>query len=236
MASPRAGFYIDGFNLYNGCLVGSPYKWLDLEVLAGQLAPHAAIHVVHYFTARVDGAKARRQDVYLRALGTLGPVFVHDEGHFETHTVTRPLATTPAPKMAAVLESSPPGTWHQPPGPWVPLPHPAPGHDVRASVRDTKEKGTDVNLASYLISEALTDAIEEAYVVSGDSDLELPVSMAAAKIPVHVINPKAGWTSQRLQAAATSYTTMNVRLLANSQLPPAILLRTGQYLTKPRTW
>ena len=31
--------YVDGFNLYYGCLKGSPHKWLDLETLCGHLLP-----------------------------------------------------------------------------------------------------------------------------------------------------------------------------------------------------
>jgi hypothetical protein len=36
-------FYIDGFNLYYGCLKGSPYKWLDLDALARRLQPRDQI-------------------------------------------------------------------------------------------------------------------------------------------------------------------------------------------------
>lgn len=32
----RTGVYIDGYNLYYGCLKGSPYKWLDPLVLIEQ--------------------------------------------------------------------------------------------------------------------------------------------------------------------------------------------------------
>lgn len=32
--NPPANVYIDGFNLYRGCLENSPYKWLDLVALA----------------------------------------------------------------------------------------------------------------------------------------------------------------------------------------------------------
>jgi 6-hydroxy-3-succinoylpyridine 3-monooxygenase len=32
----RTRAYIDGYNLYYGCLKGTPYKWLDLLVLFEQ--------------------------------------------------------------------------------------------------------------------------------------------------------------------------------------------------------
>lgn len=31
--------YVDGFNLYYGCLKGTPYKWLDLGALFQALLP-----------------------------------------------------------------------------------------------------------------------------------------------------------------------------------------------------
>ena len=34
--------YVDGFNLYYGCLKGTPHKWLDLDALAG-LGPGAVV-------------------------------------------------------------------------------------------------------------------------------------------------------------------------------------------------
>lgn len=45
--------YIDGFNLYYGCLKRSPYKWLDLGSLCSQLLPQNDIKRIRYFTARV---------------------------------------------------------------------------------------------------------------------------------------------------------------------------------------
>jgi hypothetical protein len=30
----KTNVYVDGFNLYYGCLKGSPYKWLDIQKLS----------------------------------------------------------------------------------------------------------------------------------------------------------------------------------------------------------
>jgi hypothetical protein len=46
--------YIDGFNLYYGALKRTPYKWLDLGVLAQTLLPADTVQEIHYFTARVS--------------------------------------------------------------------------------------------------------------------------------------------------------------------------------------
>jgi len=46
--------YVDGFNLYYGCLRGTPYKWLDLDALCRRLFPRDRINRIRYFTAIVS--------------------------------------------------------------------------------------------------------------------------------------------------------------------------------------
>ncbi|HEV7772154.1 MAG TPA: hypothetical protein VGO48_02560, partial [Conexibacter sp.] len=56
MAQHRTIVYIDGFNLYYGCLKDSPYRWLDPCALArNALWDDMDIVGVKYFTARVRG-------------------------------------------------------------------------------------------------------------------------------------------------------------------------------------
>jgi uncharacterized LabA/DUF88 family protein len=229
MSIPIANFYIDGFNLYRGCLTRSAYKWLDLVALARQVAPTSRIGRVRFFTARVDGPGAIRQQVYLDALTALPQIVVHTEGHFRTHTVIR--AVVPAAGMSSVLEScAGPGAR------WIPLPDPAPGAWVRASVRDPKEKGTDVNLATMLMADVYGSVCDQAVVISGDSDLQMPVSVAARRMPVTVVNPVFGRRSRQLQAVATRYTTLSTGQLAASQLPQSVRLPGGRVIRKPASW
>jgi uncharacterized LabA/DUF88 family protein len=226
---PTANLYVDGLNLYNGCLKGTAFKWLDLEALAAALVPGRHVHRVRYFTARLAGAKARRQDVYLRALRGLSKVTLHTEGQFRANTVIRPVSDLPAAGMASVIE------YQQGVG-WAALPRPKPGRRLRVSIRDWKEKGTDVNLATMLLVDAYAHDADEAIVVSGDSDLEMPVRMAAVLLPVTVVNPVAGRRSKELQAAATAYTTLSPAPLAASQLPQVVKLPAGKQVTKPIGW
>jgi hypothetical protein len=58
----RTNVYVDGFNLYYGCLKGSPYRWLDLEALCAHLLPKHTIHRVRYFTARVAARPGKPHD------------------------------------------------------------------------------------------------------------------------------------------------------------------------------
>ena len=49
----RANICVDGFNLYYGCLRGTPCKWLDLDALCRRLFPRDTIHRIRYFTANI---------------------------------------------------------------------------------------------------------------------------------------------------------------------------------------
>lgn len=71
-----ANVYIDGLNLYHGALKGSRFKWLDVRRLAEELLPKDDVRDIYYFTAKVvtargDGSKRQKQDVYLRALTSI---------------------------------------------------------------------------------------------------------------------------------------------------------------------
>jgi uncharacterized LabA/DUF88 family protein len=100
----RTIVYVDAFNLYYGCLKGTAYRWLNLEQLSRLLlAANNEITRIKYFTARVsarptDLDQPNRQQLYLRALGTLPMVEVH-YGHYLTHEVRMPVAS-PLPGAA----------------------------------------------------------------------------------------------------------------------------------------
>jgi NYN domain len=76
---PTANVYIDGFNLYYGCLKGTRYRWLNLGAFAKALLPATlSVHSIRYYTARVSGLARdplvpRRQEIYLRALAMPSP-------------------------------------------------------------------------------------------------------------------------------------------------------------------
>ena len=55
-----------------------------------------------------------------------------------------------------------------------------------------EEKGSDVNLASHLLVDAMAGSYDVALVISGDSDLVTPIGMLTRKFvrPVGVINPQ----------------------------------------------
>lgn len=108
----RVNVYVDGFNLYYGAVKGTPFRWLDLRRLSQRiLKAESQINRIRYFTALVDGrddpATPRRQQTYLRALGTIPNLTVH-YGSFVTHPKTLPLVAGGG--MARVLRTDEKGS------------------------------------------------------------------------------------------------------------------------------
>src|SRR6266511_3125248 len=102
----RTNVYVDAFNLYYGCLKGTPYRWLDLAALCRRLLPNDEINRIRYFTALVsarpdDPQEPQRQLTYLRALRTIPNLSIHT-GHYLSHSVRMRLANPPPGGPATV--------------------------------------------------------------------------------------------------------------------------------------
>ena len=78
--------------------------------------------------------------------------------------------------------------------------------DQTVAVLKTEEKGSDVNLATYLLMDAFDQDYELALVVSNDSDLVGPIEVVQRRfgLPVGVVNPHRT-TSHALRVAASFY-------------------------------
>jgi uncharacterized LabA/DUF88 family protein len=99
-ASMKTYVYVDAFNLYFGCVKGTPHKWLDLSNFTAHVralpnSPNAPL----------------RQQVYLRALLTLSN-FEIVYGHFLSHHVRMPLANPGIgqPKTVEVIKTEEKGS------------------------------------------------------------------------------------------------------------------------------
>lgn len=207
----RANVYVDGFNLYYGCLKRTPYKWLDPARLAELLLPrHCHVHRVRYYTARVSGRPGnpnapRRQETYLRALRTI-PDLTIAFGHFLTSEVNMPLV------------------------------QPKPNGPTVARVIKTEEKGSDVNLPSHLLLDAFREDCEFAFVISNDSDLLEPVRIVRREFGVHVgLGCPHERPSQVLLRQADFVRPIRVGVLRASQLPTTLRDDHGT-ITKPSSW
>ena len=116
--------YVDGFNLYYGALKGTPYRWLNLQMLCQLLLPQHQVVAIKYFTAKVsarphDPGQPTRQQTYLRALQTI-PHLQIIYGHFLAHEISMPQASNP---------------------------------NRQVKVIKTEEKGSDVNIATHLVND-----------------------------------------------------------------------------------
>lgn len=233
----RTRVYVDGYNFYYGCLKGTCYKWLDLyqlfsqQVLPSILVQRAGVpcrsellpEAIQYFTARIIETAAKAADSvssqarYHSALRKL-----HDgririvEGYYSLTKVRMPR-----------IDEACPGRW--------------PRDCDRVAVWKLEEKQSDVNLALHAYHDAASDQIDQAVIVSNDTDLMPALRMIRAhtKVIVGLVIPTLD--RQRLPNADLAAHChwvrrhLTVEELAASQLPRVI--HGGKKPTvKPDSW
>jgi uncharacterized LabA/DUF88 family protein len=168
-----------------------------------------------------DPAVPTRQDVYWRALRTIPQIEII-EGHFVAW-----------PKLL-------------PQYPFAYLPNRVGPQKVQ--IHKAEEKGSDVNLASYLIYDNCKSLADESIVISNDSDLALAIEIVTTKLkrPVTIVNPNRTYRQKQdpkgcslssdLKKVATGMIeSINDNLLASSQFPPTLTDTKGTF-SKPPTW
>lgn len=103
---------------------------------------------------------------------------------------------------------------------------------------DSKEKMTDVNIASHLIIDAYKDDFDIAFLISGDSDLVPPVKLVTEAFPkkqiVIVFPPER--KSNELKKNATSSFALGRGKLAAAQFPENVIDKYGNKLKIPDSW
>jgi len=210
----RTIVYVDGFNLYYGCLRHSPYKWLDLKALFSILLGEKH-HIVEikYFTARISARSTadkspQRQKLYLLALQKHIPELTIYYGHFLTSKI-KAKACNPSDTMPKYVE-----------------------------VFKTEEKGSDVHLALQILNDAWLDRYDCAVLVSNDSDLADALHLVTHdhKKEIGLLVPDLSLTrrtSRELQKYAHFTKHIRKSVLENAQLPSPIL---NTELYKPLDW
>jgi hypothetical protein len=206
----RANVYVDGFNLYYGAVKGTPYKWLNIAALCRLLLPGDTLNRIRYFTARVQ-AEPRDPDKPTRQALYIRalkttPNLTIHYGRFLSHPV----------RMA--------------------LTNPAPGQPRTVEVMKTEEKGSDVNLATFLLLDAYDSDYELAVVISNDSDLLLPIRTVRQRfeLKVGILNPQ-NKPSVVLQRETDFFRPIRQGPVSGSQFP-ATLTDTRGTFTKPPGW
>ena len=204
--------YIDGFNLYYRALKDTPFRWLDLRKLAETLFPQDSINRVCYFTARLD-VRPRNPGQAQRQLIYLRalatlPGFDAYYGVFRSGVKRRPLAEPVAGLPSHVL------------------------------IRDSEEKGSDVNLATRLLVDGFDREYEQAVVVSNDADFAGAMRYVRDDMGLRVtlVNPDPRNASPRqLTDAAIYIKRLWKSHLRRSLLPDTLKDEVG-VITKPMGW
>ncbi len=103
-------------------------------------------------------------------------------------------------------------------------------------VLDTKEKGSDVNLASYLLVDGFNKDYQMAVVISNDSDLVEPIKLARNHLglDVGVLHPHRRHVTE-LSQVAKFYRPIRERAIKASQFP-SVMRDTRGTISKPTTW
>ena len=204
--------YIDGFNLYYRALKDTPFRWLDLRELAETLFPKDDIRRVCYFTARLDvrPGKPGQAQRQLIYLRALATLegFEAYYGVFRSGVKRRPLV------------------------------EPVSGLPTHVLVRDSEEKGSDVNLATRLLVDGFNGEYEQAVVVSNDADFAGAMRYVRDDLGLRVtlVNPDPRNASPRQLAAAATYVKRLWKShLRRSQLPETLKDEVG-IITKPVEW
>lgn len=205
----RAYVYVDGFNLFYGCLKKTSYKWLDINKLVTLYFPEYEIRKIKYFSAitkarKDDLNKPVRQLAYFRALKTLSNIqiilgtflenevsmFVPDKDRFDC-------------RQEANVELN---------NKQVKLPLLGKNYLI---VKKTEEKGSDVNLGTHLIMDAYEKNFDVAIVISNDSDLAEPIKISnkMSHVIMRLLNPYQS-TNIKLQDAVKG----NIKIIRKSTL------------------
>ena len=208
----RTNVYIDGFNLYYGSLKRTPYRWLDLaKFCRAMLNPENKINRIRYFTAWVKPRPDDPQQLQRQQIYVRAletiPNLTVHFGHYLTNPARMPLANPPA------------------------------GGPRTVEVIKTEEKGSDVNLATYLLLDGFKQDYRMAVVVSNDSDLLEPIKVVRKefKLGVGVINPHQN-ISWALKKRTTFYKQIEDPSLLRACQFPTTLTDTRGRITKPSTW
>lgn len=211
----RTIVYVDGFNLYYGCLKSTVYKWLDLKILFSKLLDESHdIVKIKYFTAYISERPGKedarlRQKYYLRAIKECIPELEVYLGHYLTHEISAKVVNPP-PNFIKVYK--------------------------------TEEKGSDVNLALEILNDAWLNAYDCAVVVSNDSDLAAALRLVKSQHhkKIGLIFPNTDRKrkpSKALSQYADFIKFIRHHILQDSQLPEKIINQyNGEEIYKPKNW
>jgi uncharacterized LabA/DUF88 family protein len=229
----QTNVYVDGFNFYYGAAKDTPYRWTNLARLCEQVLPGIQIKRLRYFTALVKPTPTDPQKRLRQEIYIRAletiPNLTVHLGHYLQSTVFMRLAHPPAVGSRSV------------------------------EVLKMEEKGSDVNIATYMIADAFRNDCDQLVVVTNDSDLSEPIRIINRElnIPVGIFNPHTQDTANRrarnigsnpqkarpsveLKKVARFYREISsdgpASHMALSQFPPTLTDSSDRTITKPSNW
>ena len=225
----RTKVYVDGYNLYYGCLKGTEHKWLDLYVLfKNWILPSSApleteLVGIKFFTAPIQAKAAKADDSvssqarYHQALKNRYSAEIEVvRGYYTMDTVNAKVVDLTNPERR-FRECETTLVWK------------------------LEEKQSDVNLALHAYHDAITSSVEQVVIVTNDTDIAPVVEMlkkhtsvtVGVVIPTrkHVRYPNGELTKH----ADWTRTHITDEELAGSQLPPVVMGKRKPTI-KPESW
>ena len=206
----RACVYIDGFNFYYRKLKASKTKWTDLKALSQKmLDSEDEIAGIRYFTA----------DVSQRAGDEEAPI--RQSKYFQALKTIPEMEIHKGKFLAKEIH------------------RPLRGQEESyVFVRDTEEKGSDVNLASHLLMDGFRDRYDVALVMSQDTDLLEPLRMVKEELGKTVV---LGWFDQtqpgrKHRGMVSSVVHISDSMLSASQFPNPVIGKGGRKIWMPEEW
>lgn len=189
--SLRTRAYVDGYNLYYGCLKGTQFKWLDPVLLIENILRSILVKddagrpcksvllpcALKFFTAKILESAARDTDS------------VACQAHYhnalrKTHAARLELIEgyyAQQPAKARLLDPTDPNKW--------------PRLCQEVVIWSLEEKQSDVNLALHILRDVLLGEVDQVVVVTNDTDIAPALAMVRAltNVKVGVVTPiKAG--------------------------------------------
>lgn len=233
----KTRIYIDGYNLYYGCLKGTHFKWLDVlslfdvhilpSVIAtvhGQrLAPVLEPLAIKFFTAPILERVAKAadsvqcQEKYHAALNK------HQPGRLEIIKGYYSLTT----KTAKVVNEANPKT--------------LPRDCANTTIWKLEEKQSDVNLAIHAITDVLLGGVEHVVIVTNDTDIAPAVTMlkqhtqAAVGVVIPTTDHERMPNTELVAQADWVRSHITLAELQAAQLPRVIPDR-RRPVSKPLSW
>ncbi|MBD3297613.1 MAG: NYN domain-containing protein [candidate division Zixibacteria bacterium] len=208
----RVSVFIDGFNLYHSMMSDRELrksKWLDLSRMANSIVSKGqTLTGIYYFTAYTPWDQAKRDR---------HKTYIRALEHSGVEVILGVFRLKPR-KIKVRIEQRR-------------------EVDLELRYNSFEEKRTDVNIAISLLKLAVSDHYDEAFIVSGDSDLVPAISeviTSYGKTVRIVIPPRQ--KAKELCSVATSRKKLQRLHFQKNQFPLTITPPKGPLIECPREW